>query len=374
MTNPFAERLVNSVSSYRKAFGFGGAKRESARGFTLVELLVVIAIIGILVGLLLPAVQSARESARRATCSNNLKQLATAALLHENSHDFYPSGGWGDNWVGCADRGRGELQPGSWAYQLLGFLEQGNLSEMGAGLDCGSDASKTAIREVVTTALPLFYCPSRRATQLYPLTNKGIANSHSPSDVAKSDYAANLGDLNFFTNDGGPSSLEDYNAHEWKHSGNDFVDTYAEMCNCSTGHTGIVFQRSEIKLHQISDGTTHTYLFGEKNLDPDHYTDGDVGNDDQSVFTGHDQDNLRSTYSFQLFAGGTVFGSPPTPDTSGVNTQRQYSFGGPHVGGWMSAYCDGSVQFMSYELDREIHRWLGNRLDGKAISDTELDE
>src|SRR4051812_15513022 len=99
---------------------------KSSSGFTLVELLVVIAIIGVLVALLLPAVQAARESARRSQCSNQLKQIALGWQLHHDSHQFFPSAGWGFAWIGDPNRGSGKSQSGSWAYSLLPYLESAN--------------------------------------------------------------------------------------------------------------------------------------------------------------------------------------------------------------------------------------------------------
>src|SRR5215208_1969930 len=100
-------------------------------GFTLVELLVVIAIIGILVALLLPAVQAAREAARRNQCKNNVKNIALGCLLHEDTHKFLPSAGWGRKWSGDPNRGYGENQPGSWIYNILAYIEEQTVHDLG---------------------------------------------------------------------------------------------------------------------------------------------------------------------------------------------------------------------------------------------------
>ena len=140
------------------------------RGFTLVELLVVIAIIGMLVGLLLPAVQQAREAARQMQCSNNLKNLALAALNHESSSKYYPSGGWSWSFTGDPDRGMNRHQPGGWTFSLLPFLEQNAIYQYSSnGQKDTPDKAKAS--EVLQMPVGVFNCPSRRTAKVYPGAN-----------------------------------------------------------------------------------------------------------------------------------------------------------------------------------------------------------
>lgn len=347
----------------------------TSRGFTLVELLVVIAIIGILVALLLPAIQAARESARRSQCVNNLKQLGIAGQMFADTHKFFPSAGWGDWWVGCPDQGMGESQPGSWAYQLLAYIEESARAGIGQGFKCGDPNSRAAIGQMVATHVSIFYCPSRRASQAYPHSPRDIRNYDPPPMAGKSDYAGNVGDLALLGTDVGPSSLAAYATHPWKYSGPTFIanaNKFAENQKkgpCSTGHTGIIFQRSTVSFRQISDGTSKTYLFGEKNVQDDYYDNGGALNDDQSMYTGWDKDNLRST-AITVLPSGAVIGYPPAPDGETPDQQTdkyQWAFGGPHSGGWQAVFCDGSVHFLPYDMDVLIHRDLGNRQDGNTI-------
>ena len=135
-----------------------------AAGFTLIELLVVITIIGILISLLLPAVQAAREAARRLQCQNNLKQLALGCLNHEQAQGFLPTGGWIWIWAGDPDRGFTRRQCGGWVYNILPYIEQQALHDLGMGQNpTDKMAALTTIAQTPLTISLLPYTAARYA-------------------------------------------------------------------------------------------------------------------------------------------------------------------------------------------------------------------
>ena len=313
-------------------------RRSSA--FTLVELLVVIAIIGTLVALLLPAIQAARESGRAQVCRNNLRQLAVASLNHVAAHGHLPTGGWGASWTGDPDRGYAERQPGGWTYNLLPFLELQALHDAGSGLV--DRRKRSAAAAVMQQPAELFHCPTRRPARVYP--NGWPYNSYnadSTEAVARCDYAINAGDRGFNTiasgDIGGPKTLDE----------GDQLFAWPS----TTDFTGISFLRSTVRMQQIADGTSHTYLIGEKSLDVAHYESGLVESDRGHVFIGFAPDTVRLTREFL----------PPRQD-SGINDSRR--FGSAHIANCYFAFCDGSVRAIDYEIDRDVHRQYGNREDG----------
>ena len=315
------------------------------RGFTLVELLVVIAIIGILVALLLPAVQAAREAARRIQCTNNLKQWGLAGHQHLDAFKFFPTGGWGTQWLGDPDRGFDKRQPGGWIYNCLPFMEESTLHDLGAG---AIDKKPTRLI-LATTPIAALYCPSRRSVGVYPNSQLQLAFNAPGINVpcAKTDYAANAGSTVVGTGNGPTSLAEgDGNFQGW-------VDYPASLWD------GIVFRRSQLPARQISDGLSHTYFAGEKSINADHYTTVIDNGDKCAAYIGYDTDVLR---------WGTDW--PLNNDWPG--SDNWLGFGSAHSGGLNMAFCDGSVRHISYEISQQLHKNLCNRHDGTALDDREL--
>ena len=138
---------------------------------------------------------------------NNLKQLALGCLNHENLLKRLPTGGWGWGWTGDPDMGTDRHQPGGWFYNVLPFVEQRNLHDLGAGMQPWDNPQKfLANLQRLSTPLAVFYCPTRRRTMAYPWSSHpAVANAGLPVSVGRSDYAANSGDTFTYGSSGGPN-------------------------------------------------------------------------------------------------------------------------------------------------------------------------
>jgi type II secretory pathway pseudopilin PulG len=332
------------------------SSNQARAGLTLVEMLAMVGIIGLGIGLLLPAVQARRESARRQHCADNVRRLAEACLQHEAAQRFLPSGGWGWAWCGDPDRGYGRSQSGSWLYSILPYLDQRSLHDTGLGTT--GTAKRAAIAALAGTPVATFYCPSRRPPVAYPDTwtswwRGGYVDHTAPALVAKTDYAANAGAGIFSADLPIPMSVAeaDGGTFGWARTDDPSLGSY-----CS----GVIYYRSQLELAMVRDGLSNVYLLGEKFLQTDQYTSSIDRGDNQNAFVGFEGDNHRVTNPAW----------PPKQDLPGVEDKR--CFGSAHALGYSAAFCDGSVRTVSYTINPETHRRLGNREDRQPVDQTDL--
>lgn len=334
---------------------------------TLMELLIVVAIVGLLIALLLPAVQSAREAARRTQCHANLRQLALACLAHETVRGHLPSGGWGGEWAGDPDRGFGTKQPGGWAFTILSHLEQAVLRDLGSGMtDVNAKADLAVTR--LTTPVSAFTCPTRRPAAVWPLagskkplrvTAVPQMLTRRPSAVVRGDYAANMGSGslpgNNYLSGGSPSSITSGDAM-----------SEAAWAGYGPPPNGLVFRRSRVRLREITDGLSATYLLGEKYVDRAAIASGLSDDDDQCLYSGHDRDVLRTgleppSQDRANFDPATLSGVAGSPNKYPL----PIAFGSPHPDACGMAMADGSVRVVASTIEAAVHRAAAGRNDGQ---------
>ncbi len=285
-------------------------------GFTLVELLVVIAIIGILISLLLPAVQSAREAARRMQCSNNLKQIALAAHLYENTYRCLPP---------AREDHDGLCWTSTFAI-LLPFLEQANVLVQ---YDPTKSIFDEANRGVATTQIPIYLCPSMILRRKVPDFECGGEFG------APGSYAVSIGTKHTLW-------------PEWKQTG---AIVSPDVGPLSFAH--------------IRDGTSSTLMFGEfdygiKNLPW------------QMGCSPPRPDNAwgRSQWAIGGHGGGWTWGSTFgsfNPDEYISGQVQRFDFRSEHPGGVNFALVDGSVRFISEMIDPGLLDDLATRAGGEVI-------
>jgi hypothetical protein len=261
-----------------------------------------------------------------------LKQLGFAVQGLVSVSGRYPSNGWGSCWIGDPDRDTGKSQPGGWVYNVLDYVEQGDLRALGRGAQ--APAKRRALTKLTQVPIAVVHCPSRAALPLSLAAQLALRNADWAPTVAKTDYAINGGDQVFAAGEG-PATLAEGDSAQYSWPS-------------TRSATGISFLRSAITPAAVQDGLSNTYLIGEKYVSIAGDSNGADPGYQQSAYGGASPDLNR------------FVAVPPHRDSPGTDDQ---AFGSAHPSGCHFVFCDGAARIIRYSIDRETHRRLGNRKD-----------
>ncbi|MFQ5731011.1 MAG: DUF1559 domain-containing protein [Planctomycetaceae bacterium] len=310
-------------------------RRSLKRGFTLIELLVVIAIIAILIALLLPAVQQAREAARRSSCKNNLKQYGLGLHNYHDVYGMFAIGGqnWGNPHIG-------------WQVRVMPQMEQSTIwNQLNLNGDATWNRVLTNGKRLRQTSVPYARCPSDPSDQFWGSRFWGS-------------YCGSLGSQST------PSANSACNQWQQFRLGR---GTAAHGNTLNTSNLSGMFSRlgASIRIRDVTDGTSNTIQVGEILMictdhrdGPWHYNGG--GNAHASTVVPI---NNYTTCNPR-------FGVVQNPlCTTKSNWNYSWGFRSAHAGGAQFLLADGSVRFISANINHTTYQKLGGRADGQVVGE-----
>lgn len=329
-------------------------------GFTLIELLVVIAIIAILIALLLPAVQQAREAARRTQCKNNIKQLGLALHNYHDNFLVFPPG------VISSTTGGAPYQGWGWNAMILPYMDQAPLYNT---INFSGTMQATAVANgPATQTIGALLCPSdvggaKVAFFDIVATVGGTATNYA-NVVARSSYPGVVG---WWNNGGTPTGLN------------------GATVPTTQNYRGVFGLNSRIGIRDMTDGTSNAIVVGER------YSPNAGGQTTPLQPVGHStwlgsggalSDNAAVAHVLGDTVAITSLGpngatAPFTPagyringNNGGAAPRGQTSgFGSMHTGGCHFLLGDGTVRFISENIDNGIYRNLGTINDGTPVGE-----
>jgi prepilin-type N-terminal cleavage/methylation domain-containing protein/prepilin-type processing-associated H-X9-DG protein len=319
-------------------------KCQNRHGFTLIELLVVIAIIAILIGLLLPAVQKVREAASRMSCSNNLKQLGLSTMNYEGTYGYFPPA-WRNPTPTNAFTGIVQDPPLSDAprftnlfVELLPYFEQDNLQKRWDYFNINNNrggATSTSAQVV-----KIMLCSSS------PLASQPTAT-----------VSGNVYGLNSYGGVAGRYSFRGF-------TGSSFM----------ISNDGIFYVNSRVKIAGITDGTSNTFMWGERyHKDPNFdrmYTNFPIIGwsgwawCDQANALGDFLVGVAQPINWQIPATATGANSSSNPWVQ----QRLSTMGSGHPGGANVGLADGSVRFVRDSVPLANLHAFATRAGGETLN------
>lgn len=346
-------------------------QHRNRNGLSVLDVIVTIFVLVTLVALLLPGVSTPREASRRSQCKNNLKQIGLSLMNYHDVHRTFPPG-----WIVSEEK---EQSSGfGWGYHILPFFDQAPLfKKLNAKVRMAD--SKTDNAKLIGTILTAYRCPS----------DSGV-------NQAKSKWCQKIGVTNYVGNFGVglPSTYSTAKADEPTLRKKDHLQ-------------GILGPNSKVRIRDVKDGMSNVILTGERRLPTNHGTDWPplrsegnfnsywAGLPDVSLVnpltivataTGGDPEvngpddplnragNLNALNSpdwkrrLPYFGvnrgdGGELFGEPSetTPVSAGFSSW--------HTGGAQVVLGDGTVRFISENVDPTVFTNMMRHSDGETLGE-----